>query len=136
MLAIPTNRKKKKLVRYLLWKLEKDASTIEIAEDSFSIEHILPESPSEEWRKDLTDSRIEDMVYRLGNLTPLEPSINRHVGNSSYSQKREQYPKSAYTLSQQILAEDWTLDTIARRQETLASRAAYIWKTDFPLDTQ
>lgn len=136
LLTIPTNGRKKKLARYLLWKLEKDASNIEVDKDSFSIEHILPESPSEEWRKDLTDSQIEDMVYRLGNLTPLEPGINRDIGNSGYSQKKEQYQKSAYTLSQQITAEDWTPNTIAARQEALARCAVYIWKADFLLATQ
>jgi uncharacterized protein with ParB-like and HNH nuclease domain len=130
-LAISTKGQKKKLVRYILWKLELDASAMDINEDSFTIEHILPESPSLAWRKNLTDAQIEDMVYRIGNLTPLEPKINRQIGNDLYLVKRNAYEKSSFNLTQNITAEEWTQNTLARRQEYLAKRAVYIWKSDF-----
>ena len=131
MLSISTKGQKKKLVRYILNQLEAEASSRKDDEDSFSIEHILPESPSDDWRNSFTDAQIEDMVYRLGNLTPLEPSFNREVGNSSYTTKQEKYQQSVYTLTQKILAEEWTPDTIANRQRRLAQRAVSIWRVDF-----
>jgi uncharacterized protein with ParB-like and HNH nuclease domain len=133
LLSISTRGQKKKLARYILCKLEADASGIEVNEDSFSVEHILPESPNSEWRQNFTDTQIEEMVYRIGNLTPLEPSLNRQVGNESYPIKREAYQQSVYKLTQDILAEEWTPDTLATRQRRLAQRATHIWRSDFPL---
>ncbi len=133
LLSISTKGQKKKLVRYILCKLEADASHIDINEDSFSIEHILPESPTNDWRQNFADAQIEEMVYRLGNLTPLEPPLNREVGNESYSIKREKYQQSVYTLTQRIMAEEWTPNTLATRQRHLAQRAVHIWRSDFPL---
>ena len=131
LLSISTRGQKKKLVRYIFYRFESDASRIDVNEDSFSIEHILPESPTDEWRQNFSDFQIEEMVYRLGNLTPLEPSYNREVGNSAYSIKRKQYQQSAYTLTRQIMAEEWSPDAIAARQKLLAQRAVQIWQADF-----
>ena len=132
-LSISTKGRKKKLARYILWKLELDADTCNkpIDEDGFSIEHILPESPNDSWRNNFSDEEMEEMVYRIGNLTPLEPKLNRQIGNENYSTKREAYQKSSYTLTHNIFAEDWTSNAIANRQERLSRRAAYIWKSNF-----
>jgi len=131
LLSIPATGQKKKLARYILCKLETDASGKEVNEDSFSIEHILPESPSSEWQQDFTDSQMEEMVYRIGNLTPLEHHFNRQVSNQSYRTKREVYAQSVYQLTRDILAEEWTPDTLATRQRHLAKRAIHIWQSDF-----
>jgi uncharacterized protein with ParB-like and HNH nuclease domain len=125
-------RGKKQLVRYILYKLEVDArESNDASEDSFSIEHILPENPSDDWQQEFTDAQMEEMVYRLGNLTPLEASINRDIGQQRYSIKQPSYSQSVYSLTQQITAEDWTPNAIATRQERLARRAVQIWKADF-----
>jgi uncharacterized protein with ParB-like and HNH nuclease domain len=133
LLSISTKGQKKKLVRYILCRLEADASHIDVNEDSFSIEHILPESPNRDWRQNFTDAQIEEMVYRIGNLTPLEPHLNRQIGNELYPTKREVYQRSVYKLTQNILAEEWTPDTLATRQRRLGQRAAHIWRCDFPV---
>jgi uncharacterized protein with ParB-like and HNH nuclease domain len=133
LLSISTKGQKKKLVRYILFKLETDTSHIEVNEDSFSIEHILPESPSSEWRQSFNDAQIEEMVYRIGNLTPLEPHLNRQVGNELYPIKRTVYQQSVYTLTKKVLAEEWNPNTLATRQRHIAQRATHIWKSDFPL---
>jgi uncharacterized protein with ParB-like and HNH nuclease domain len=125
-------RGKKQLVQYILYKLEADArESNDVSEDGFSIEHILPENPSNDWQQEFTDAQMEEMVYRLGNLTPLEASINRDIGQQRYSIKQPYYSQSTYRLTQQITAEDWTPNTIAARQERLARRAVQIWKADF-----
>jgi uncharacterized protein with ParB-like and HNH nuclease domain len=131
LLTISTKGQKKKLARYILCKLEVDASRIDVNEDSFSIEHIVPESPSSEWLQNFTDTQIEEMVYRIGNLTPLEPTLNRQIGNESYAIKRSCYQQSVYKLTQNILAEEWTPNTLATRQKYLAQRATHIWRSDF-----
>ncbi len=133
LLSISTKGQKKKLARYILWKLEIDASErSDISEDGFSIEHILPESPGNRWQQNFTNAQIEEMVYRIGNLTPLEPHLNRQVGNELYPIKQEAYRQSVYQLTQNILAEEWTPDSLAARQRHLAQRAVHIWQSDFP----
>ncbi|HAC62604.1 MAG TPA: hypothetical protein DCF68_03470 [Cyanothece sp. UBA12306] len=94
LLSISIKGNKKNLVRYILGKLEVESSQIDINEDSFSIEHILPESPTDYRRNNFTDSQIEE-------------------------------------ITQNILAEGWTPDTLDRRQRSLAQRAVVIWKSDF-----
>jgi len=133
LLSISTKGQKKKLVRYILCKLEADASHIDVNEDSFSIEHILPESPTDGWRQNFSDSQVEEMTYRIGNLIPLEPNLNRQIGNELYSLKRTIYQQSVYVLTQNVVAEEWTPDTLSTRQRYLAQRAAHIWRSDFPL---
>jgi uncharacterized protein with ParB-like and HNH nuclease domain len=130
LLSISTKGQKKKLVRYILWKLEMDAANRkDINEDSFSIEYILPESPSNAWEKHFPDSQVEDMVYRIGNLTPLEPPFNREIGNDVYANKQNKYQQSVYALTKNILAEEWTIDSIVKRQNNLATRAVHIWRS-------
>lgn len=132
LLSISTRGQKRKLVRYILRKLEADASSRKDDEDSFSIEHILPEVPTDEWLQSFTNIQVEEMVYRLGNLTPLESSFNRDIGQQNYQVKRDKYQQSVYTLTQRITAEEWTPDTLAARQRYLAQRAVHIWRSDFP----
>ena len=131
LLSISTKGQKRKLVRYILCQLEADASGIEINEDSVSIEHILPEVPTDDWRQKFTDAEIDEMVYRIGNLTILEPSFNRDLGQNSYQIKRERYQQSVYALTKRITADEWTPDGVAMRQRDLAKRAVQIWKSDF-----
>lgn len=131
LLSLSTKGQKRKLVRYIFCNLEADESGIEVNEDSFSIEHILPEVPTDEWRQNFTDVQIEEMVYRLGNLSLLEPSFNRDIGQKNYQIKQEKYQQSVYALTKNILAEDWTPDAIAARQRNLARRAVHIWQSDF-----
>ena len=71
------------------------------------------------------------MTDRLGNLTLLEPSLNRELGNQPYDVKRQTYPQSRYRLTQSILAQDWTADSLADRQAHLARQAVEIWQADF-----
>jgi hypothetical protein len=88
ILSLATKGQKKKLVRCILGKLEMDQSgRNDLNDDSFSIEHILPESPSDRWHNNFKDDEIEEMIYRLGNLIPLEASLNREIGNKYYPDK-------------------------------------------------
>lgn len=134
LLAISTRGRKKKIARYILMRLEQDMSgrrVDEEYEDKFSIEHILPESPGNQWNEEFSESQIEALVYRIGNLTLLEPTLNRTVGNSPYTAKQAAYQTSVYQLTQAISAEEWTPNALANRQRQLAKRAAHIWRSDF-----
>ncbi|MBT9313356.1 DUF262 domain-containing protein [Leptothoe kymatousa] len=130
LLTIPT-KGQKKLVRYILQKLEEDAAQRSDEMDSFSIEHILPESPNEKWYQDFSDDQIDEWVYRLGNLTLLEARLNRQIGNEHYHDKLKVYQESVYALTQDIATPDWDTEAIAKRQRRLAKRATHIWRSSF-----
>ena len=73
-------------------------------------------------------------MYRLGNLTLLEPAANRSVGNGDYPGKLDAYRRSGYALARQVpemAPEAWTLALVEERQRRLAERAVHLWRSDF-----
>lgn len=135
-LSINTGRRRKQVVRYLLSRLEADAShrPIDADTDAFTIEHVLPENPTSGWSEMFAPEQWEAYVYRLGNLTPLEPSRNREVGSAPYPEKVPVYETSAYALTRnaaQLAPERWTPAHVEKRQALLARRAVHVWRLDY-----
>ena len=87
-----TQTRNKRVVRYLLFQLERQVSGKEYDFESerYSIEHVLPENPGTDWAQ-FADEQLENMTYRLGNLTLLASTVNRDLGNKSFVEKREVY---------------------------------------------
>ena len=136
-LTVTTGGRRKRLAKYILARLEQDAAgrACDPDTDPGTIEHVLPENPSDEWRDTFDSDRWEDAVYRLGNLTLLERGANREIGNAAYPDKAGAYAASRYALSRQIpelAPEHWTPELLDTRQAHLAARAAHLWRADFP----
>lgn len=135
-LVIDTSGQRKKLAKYILARLEEDASAraCDPDTDPASIEHVLPENPSNAWEAMFPREHWDSAIYRLGNLTLLDPSANRQVGNAEYPAKHAEYSKSRYEITRK-LAEDapteWTLPLVEVRQSRLANRAVHLWRADF-----
>jgi hypothetical protein len=129
-----TNSRNRKLVRYILFEIERQRSGqhFDFESATYNLEHILPEHPSECWDS-IEESRQERLIYRIGNLTPLETGKNRSVGNASYAVKRDAYRQSAFRITQAVAEhyETWDEQKIESRQSQLATVAASIWKIDF-----
>lgn len=125
---IPRN---KKVVRYILFALEKHLSNIDhdFESEKYSIEHILPESPKEEWTSydENTDSRF---IYRLGNYALLTQSENRDVGNKGYDEKKGVYEKNGFQITRKVSEDNSTWDSsrIANRQKNMAKWATSVWQ--------
>ena len=130
LLSLP-NKQKKKIAKYILRKLEKDKSGKDTPEGDFSIEHVLPQNPDEAWRENFRVSEIDEAVDRLGNMTPLEYSLNARVDVKPYLEKRRAYQNSAYSITNSIEPERWTMSSIVNRQESMAKRAVHIWRVDY-----
>lgn len=136
LLEIDTRGQRKKLAKYILARLEQYTSgrACDPDTDPGTIEHVLPENPAEIWNETYPSENWEDGVYRLGNLTLLEASANRNVGNESYLNKLAAYDQSTYELTRQIsrmAPEQWTPDLVDNRQRQLAKSAAEVWRSDF-----
>ena len=132
-LAIDTGGQGKRLVKYILARLEQDASgrACDAETDPGTIEHVLPENPSAEWETMYPRASWEAGVYRLGNLTLLEASLNRGIGNAGYAQKTMAYAGSGYALATEIPRKapvEWTPALLEKRQQRMAVRAAHVWR--------
>lgn len=126
----------KQLVRYILAVLESDLSgrLLDPATDPGSIEHILPQNPGASWEACFPMDTWDRYVDRIGNLTWLEPGLNRRVGNSDISDKKSVYDQSRYALTNTLpeqVGEDWTPSKLEARQAAMARRAIHLWRSDF-----
>jgi uncharacterized protein with ParB-like and HNH nuclease domain len=131
--SIPTtNSRKKRIVRYILSRIEQHVfggGTTEFESDAFNIEHVLPQNPSDGWEH-FRDETVEAFVYRLGNMTLIRAAANRDEGNAAYATKRLAYEQSQFAITKK-LAEDnveWTPERISARQNWMANQAASIWR--------
>ena len=134
--ALNPRGRKKKIVKYILAKLEQDASgrTCDFETDDGTIEHILPENPVEQWDETFPPKYQRRSVFRLGNLTLLEPSINRKIGNATFDNKSIAYRESTYALTRDIpnlAPEEWNLALLDKRQREFALKSAHLWRSDF-----
>lgn len=108
----------------------------------FSIEHILPQTPSEETRKVITDALAHDEItaefeetylHSIGNLTIDPLSANSSKGNSDVESKNSKYFKRAPFKTQNeledFLDEDnkWTHKSIQEREAKLIKFALEQW---------
>ena len=115
--------------------------------DAFEIEHIFPQTPSEEAVSEFGEFDDADITDRLGNLVLVEESINAALGNRAYSEKRPIYPQSQLLLVKSLSKrprvgvntkidiavkdlhpyKEWNEATVNLRQDQLRVLAREIW---------
>ena len=133
--SVETTGQRKKLAKYILSRLESVISQrgCDPETDPATIEHILPENPGADWVEVFPPEHWEPAVYRLGNLTLLEPAANRRAGNANFATKLDEYARSPYTLSRELALreiEAWTPATVDLRQREMAKIAVGAWRVD------
>jgi hypothetical protein len=129
-----TNSRNKKVVRYILFEIERQRSgqDFDFESATYNLEHILPENPSEAWAH-IEEAKQDRLIYRIGNMTPLEASRNRDLGNGDYASKRAVYAQSSFQVTKAVAEhyEVWDETKMEARQKQLANVAAGIWKIEF-----
>ena len=133
--SVETTGQRKKLAKYILSRLESVISQrgCDPETDPATIEHILPENPGADWVEVFPPEHWEPAVYRLGNLTLLEPAANRRAGNADLATKLDEYARSPYTLSRELASreiEAWTPAAVDLRQREMAKIAVGAWRVD------
>jgi uncharacterized protein with ParB-like and HNH nuclease domain len=128
-------RRKKELVKYILIKIENQEAQQDYQpeEATSTIEHILPENPGVYWEEFFPSEIQEDYIYRLGNYTLLEGSVNQKLDNNMpFEEKKKEYLSSIFLLSSKYCNyEKFTPKEIALRQDKMARVAKGIWKSSF-----
>jgi uncharacterized protein with ParB-like and HNH nuclease domain len=127
------NARNHHVVKYIFAKIEhnKYQHDIDFNSDTYSVEHILPESADESWG-DFKDEEINRSIYRLGNLTILEKNLNKEAATLPYHKKTDLFKKSSILLTKAIAEnyENWNENKISSRQKQLATEAKSIWRLD------
>ena len=122
-----------RIIKYIFAKYEKfkEGVNINLSDEQYTIEHILPQNPGEEWGEDNYD--FDTLIYRLGNLCLLERNLNKDIGNEAYVRKAEIYKKSALKTTQAIVEDykEWNAKTINSRQQQIGNCAKSIWSIEF-----
>lgn len=108
-----TKEKDKKLVKYILKKLDTYYSSNELVPNSFTIEHILPESVETEY------------VGMIGNLLPLGEQLNNDLSNKKFELKMARYPESQYATVKRFVDQnkdkvEWGEREIVERTKCVA----------------
>jgi len=93
------------------------------------LEHILPQTPTDEWKSLFTDDELEVWTNSLANLTLLSMRKNIQAKNFSFDKKKEAYQDkdtvvSPFLLTQDIIKSDkWDVEELKHRKEKLIKKA-------------
>lgn len=94
-----------------------------------TVEHIMPQHLTDEWRAMLGPNATEvhpRLLHTPGNLTLT--AYNSELGDKPFAEKKSLLSESNFSLTQSVLECDvWNEDAIMARGEELAKRAIEIW---------
>ncbi len=101
--------------------------------EALTIEHIMPETLSEEWKHHLGsnwEQVFNKYVHNLANLTLIAGEKNSALSNELLSTKKEKwYKHSNVELTKEVVKrwDSWTETEILERSHLIANRAVKIW---------
>lgn len=114
--------KQKKLVKYVLEKIEFSKHTSSIDYLDTSIEHIYPEKAKKvNWPSTIK----KDLIKNISNLTLLDRTLNSEVGDKSYSNKKKIILEKSNLLATKEFFNQynkWTEEELILRKENLIDK--------------
>lgn len=117
--------------RYMLHKLENHGvSNGGLLVHGGTLEHILPQEPSQFWGLDKNDPETRELIGRIGNLTLLRQTENSKACNKPFADKRSIYNSDDESLKINALVVNkskWGRAEIEARQRELAQQALKVW---------
>jgi len=139
------------LTRYIAFKLNEKLSgengVLKFDPKLIHVEHIAPDSMTDEWRKALGIQQIEpediaaeyeDLTERIGNKTLLEWRINSSIKNKEFDVKKngfsngrrkvQGYKDSSVQITKDLLGLDhWSRNLIEKRSQWFAEMFNIVW---------
>jgi hypothetical protein len=120
-------------LRYVLEAIEHHNNKEPVKMETLQIEHIMPQTLTEEWKKQLGENYEhvhQTYLDTLGNLTLT--GYNQEYSNLTFIEKRDHekgYRKSGIQITMELAKFDkWTEQEITERAKNLAIIALDIWK--------
>ncbi|MEI0703025.1 HNH endonuclease family protein [Brachyspira intermedia] len=125
---------------YLFRKLEKGNSKeiVSFNDTNYTIEHIFPQQPTKEWKKELSKEDYKYMENKLHTIANLTISANNgELGNKTFSEKKNMnvdnkeqgYKYSRLWLNEYLKTiDEWNIKRIEERLNILSERFINIWK--------
>lgn len=124
--------KKRKKIKYFLERLEKFDTKEPVDTQECNIEHIMPQTLTPEWQRDLGENFEaihEKYLHTIGNLTLT--GYNSEYSNNSFQEKRDMekgFKQSSLKLNQSLKnLESFGEKEIEERANDLADWALKIW---------
>ena len=121
-----------RICNYLLRRLENYGRKEPIRVEDYTIEHVMPQTLSEEWQEELGEDWREahdKYLHTIGNLTLT--GYNSELSNSTFIDKQLMeggFRYSPLRLNESLReAEQWDETAIADRAERLLEKACKIW---------
>lgn len=126
------NSKNKNTIKYILAQIEKNNGyPIDYKDSSITLEHILPDSPTESWIQ-IFGKDYQDYIYKIANFILLHKSINKTAKNDSFLQKKQLYFSKENLKSNEIKyfenIQKWDIEELEKRSNIMANKAKSIWK--------
>jgi ribosomal protein S19 len=118
-------------IKYILEEIEKNSSREVVDFENLTIEHIMPQTLSAQWKvylgKKYNDIHIKSL-HKLGNLTLT--AYNSDMSNSIFMDKKEIYKNSNLKMNRDIYNQykEWGEVEIDSRSEKLFNELIGIWK--------
>lgn len=118
-------------LRIILDKIEIADNPAPVDLSSLSIEHLMPQTPTEEWLEELdtTKEEYDTYLHRLGNLTLAAKSDNSKMQNYMWEYKNEILRSTGHLKLNSDLLEiqRWNFDEIKKRTKKLIARICEIY---------
>lgn len=117
---------KRPALRIILDRLELNDNPAPVDLSKLSIEHLMPQTPTDEWLEELDTDEETYManLHRLGNLTLAARTDNSKMSNLQWNFKNAVLSGTAHLkLNMELIPiEKWTIDHINKRTEDLIKR--------------
>jgi hypothetical protein len=123
----------KDLIKYILFKLEQSHNKEAPPMKELQLEHIMPQTLNEEWKRDLGEdweNIHSSYLNKLGNLTIT--GYNAELQNFSFTRKKygeKGYENSSIKITKELAHyEKWGKEEIEERGKILAKKLVGMWK--------
>lgn len=115
----------KELVHFLLYAIEmsdrETRKTIPDFDAASSIEHIMPQHPTQEWIDEFGSGPDENIINEFGNLTLT--NLNSELGNKPFSEKKAKYLKDSFPMTRELCTNgSWTYDDVVSRGDAIGGK--------------
>lgn len=130
-LLLNANVYKRPALRIVLNRLELHNNPAPVDLSNLSIEHLMPQTPTEEWLEEL-DTDMEtylENLHRIGNLTLAAKKDNSKMGNLMWNYKNEVLKETAHLKLNLELTEieKWDMEKIDIRTRELIEKICAIY---------